>query len=151
MIVATIGYEKASQGDLVAALAAAGIKRLIDVRELPSSRRAGFSKNILAASLKAAGIDYVHLKALGTPKEGRLANRARQWERFWAIVERQLESPEAQHDLARAAALAREAPSCLLCLEADHSICHRSAVAERLKAFGFEVRHLGPVLGSAAT
>jgi uncharacterized protein (DUF488 family) len=150
MILATIGYEKASQGELIAALAEAGVRRLIDVRELPSSRRAGFSKTILAASLKAAGIDYIHLKALGTPKEGRLANRARQWERFWAIVDRQLESPEGQHDLARAAALASEMPSCLLCLEADHSTCHRSAVAERLKPFGFEVRHLGPVLGSAS-
>jgi uncharacterized protein (DUF488 family) len=152
MILATIGYEKASQAELIAALSAAGIKRLIDVRELPSSRRAGFSKNVLAASLGAAGIDYVHLRALGTPKEGRLANRARQWERFWAIVQRRLDSPEAQHDLARAAALAREAPSCLLCLEADPSTCHRSAVAERLRPFGFEVRHLAPsVLGSAPT
>ena len=142
MILATIGYEKASQGELIAALTAAEIRRLIDVRELPNSRRAGFSKNVLAASLEAAGIDYVHLKGLGTPKEGRLANRGRQWQRFWAIVERQLETPEAQHDLARAAALAKEKPSCLLCLEADHSLCHRSAVADRLKPHGFEVRHL---------
>jgi uncharacterized protein (DUF488 family) len=150
MILATIGYEKASQAELIATLVAAGIKRLIDVRELPNSRRAGFSKNVLAASLAAAGIDYVHLKGLGTPKEGRLANRHRQWQRFWAIVERQLETPEAQHDLARAAALARELPSCLLCLEADPAVCHRGAIAERLKPYGFEVRHLDPVLGSAA-
>jgi uncharacterized protein (DUF488 family) len=142
MILSTIGYEKASQAGLIAALAAAGIERLIDVRQLPNSRRAGFSKNVLAGSLKAAGIDYVHLKALGTPKEGRLANRARKWERFWTIVERQLETPEAQHDLARAAALAKEAPSCLLCLEADPSICHRNTIAERLKPYGFEVHHL---------
>jgi uncharacterized protein (DUF488 family) len=151
MILATIGYEKASQAELVAALRAAGIKRLIDVRELPNSRRAGFSKNVLAASLQAAGIDYVHLKGLGTPKEGRLANRSRKWRLFWAIVERQLETPEAQHDLARAAALAAELPSCLLCLEADPLVCHRSAVAERLKPHGFEVRHLDPVLGSSRT
>jgi uncharacterized protein (DUF488 family) len=144
VILATIGYEKASQPELIAALEAAGIRRIIDVRDVPNSRRAGFSKNVLAASLAAAGIDYVHLKALGTPKEGRLANRARQWERFWAIVERQLDTPEAQHDLARAAALAGEAPSCLLCFEADPSICHRSAVAERLSRHGFTIRHLDP-------
>lgn len=144
MILATIGYEKASQPELIASLRAAGIRRIIDVRDVPNSRRAGFSKNVLAASLAAVGIDYVHLKALGTPKEGRLANRARQWERFWAIVERRLETPEAQHDLARAAALAGELPSCLLCLEADHSICHRSAVAERLSRHGFTIRHLEP-------
>jgi uncharacterized protein (DUF488 family) len=140
----TIGYESASQAELIAALARAGVKRVIDVRELPNSRRAGFSKNVLAASLEAAGIDYVHLKALGTPKEGRLANKARQWQRFWDIVERRLETPEAQHDLARAAALAGEAPSCLLCLEADPATCHRRAVADRLAPFGFTVEHLRP-------
>jgi uncharacterized protein (DUF488 family) len=144
MILCTIGYEKASQAELIAALEKAGVKRLIDVRELPNSRRAGFSKNILAASLRETGIDYVHLKALGTPKEGRVANKARQWDAFWRIVGRRLETPEAQHDLARAAALAKEMPSCLLCLEADPTICHRSAVAERLVPEGFTIRHLDP-------
>ena len=57
----TIGYEGATQAELVAALQQAGVARVIDVRAVPLSRKPGFSKNVLAAGLKEAGIDYVHL------------------------------------------------------------------------------------------
>ena len=69
MRIFTIGYEGATQGELIAALREAGVTLLADVRAVPLSRRPGFSKNILAAGLKEAGIDYVGLKALGTPAE----------------------------------------------------------------------------------
>ena len=139
----TIGYEKASQAEVLAALAEAGIRRVIDVRDRPLSRRAGFSKRQLQAGLEQHGIEYVHLQALGTPPEGREANRTRQWQRFWKIVEAKLATPEAEHDLARAAALAEAAPSCLLCYEADWQICHRRRVAEMLaERHGFTLRHL---------
>jgi uncharacterized protein (DUF488 family) len=145
----TIGYEKAAQGDVIAALAAAGVATLIDVRDRAQSRRAGFSKRQLQASLEEAGIRYVHLRALGTPPEGREANRRRDWERFWQIVDTKLESTEAELDLQRAAELAREAPSCLLCYEADWQICHRRRVAEILsERHGFEINHL-PVAPAA--
>jgi uncharacterized protein (DUF488 family) len=75
MQIFTIGYEGATQAEVVAALVAAGVKRLVDVRAVPLSRRPGFSKNILAAGLREAGIDYVGLKALGTPAQGREAAR----------------------------------------------------------------------------
>ena len=140
----TIGYEKASQADVLATLTSAGVATLIDVRDRPQSRRAGFSKRQLQAGLEAQGIGYVHLQALGTPPEGREANRTRQWERFWAIVEAKLATAEAEIDLQRAAELAQAAPSCLLCYEADWHICHRKRVAELLsQRHGFEVRHLG--------
>src|SRR5579863_5099214 len=115
----TIGYEKASQADVIATLVGAGVATLIDVRDRPLSRRAGFSKRQLQAALEERGIRYVHLKALGTPPEGREANRRRDWERFWAIVEEKLASPEAEFELRQAATLAAAAPSCLLCYEAD--------------------------------
>src|SRR4029077_12697396 len=73
----TIGYEKARLGDVVAALAAAGVATLIDVRDRPISRRPGFSKRQLAAAIEDAGMRYVHLAALGTPPEGRLADPRR--------------------------------------------------------------------------
>jgi uncharacterized protein (DUF488 family) len=142
-VLCTIGYEKASQRDVLAALTAAGVKILIDVRDRPQSRRAGFSKRQLQAGVEDAGLRYVHLKALGTPAEGREANRTRQWQRFWQIVETRLASAEAALDLERAAALAAEAPACLLCYEADWRICHRRRVAELLEArHGFTPRHL---------
>jgi uncharacterized protein (DUF488 family) len=139
----TIGYEKASQAEVLAALAAAGVRRVIDVRDRPLSRRAGFSKRQLQAGLESHGIGYVHLQALGTPPEGREANHRRQWQRFWEIVEAKLATPEAEHALEQAAALAQEAPSCLICYEADWRICHRKRVAELLaERHGFELRHL---------
>ncbi len=139
----TIGYEKAAQRDMVAALSAAGVAYVIDVRDRPLSRRAGFSKRQLQACVEEAGMHYVHLKALGTPPEGREANHRRDWERFWQIVAAKLATAEAEIDLQRAADLARSAPSCLLCYEADWRQCHRQRVAEILaERHGIEVRHL---------
>ena len=146
----TIGYEKARLADVVAALKGAGIEVLIDVRDRPQSRRPGFSKRQLAAELEEAGIRYVGLKALGTPPEGREANRKREWERFWRIVDDKLATVEAEHALAEAAAIAGETRSCLLCYEADPHICHRSRVADILAArYGFTIRHLALIAAGA--
>jgi uncharacterized protein (DUF488 family) len=139
----TIGYEKARLGDVVATLRAAGVAILIDVRDRPISRRPGFSKRQLAAAVEEAGLRYLHLGALGTPPEGRLANRRREWERFWGIVDAKLATVEAELALQEAAAAARAAPGCLLCYEADWQICHRRRVAEILaERRGFAVHHL---------
>ncbi len=139
----TIGYEAAGFEAFLATLREAGVERVIDVRDLPLSRRAGFSKRVLAASLAAAGIDYVHLKSLGTPKEGRLAARRGDSALFWSIVERRMRTPEAELALQQAAALAAERASALLCLEADPAKCHRRWVADAMAAqFGFAVAHL---------
>jgi uncharacterized protein (DUF488 family) len=140
----SIGYEKALLKDVIATLNAAGVATLLDVRDRPISRRPGFSKRQLAAAVEDAGMQYVHLAALGTPPEGRLANRRRQWERFWGIVDEKLARPEAEFDLLRAAEIAEATPSCLLCYEADWRICHRRRIAEILaERHGFEIRHLG--------
>lgn len=130
----TIGYEGATQAELIAALQAAGIARVIDVRAVPLSRKPGFSKNVLATGLREAGIDYVHLKALGTPPAGREAarkGRMAEMERIYAV---QLETPEAAADSARMIALAGEAPSALLCFERDPAHCHRTPLRESLLA-----------------
>ena len=139
----TVGYERTLLRDVIGALTAAGVTTLIDVRDRPISRRPGFSKRQLAAAVAEAGMRYVHLQALGTPPEGRLANRRREWDRFWGIVEEKLARPEAERALREAADLARTAPSCLLCYESDWRICHRRRVAELLcQRYGFMVHHL---------
>jgi uncharacterized protein (DUF488 family) len=139
----TIGYEKALLKDVVSTLAAARVAALIDVRDRPISRRPGFSKRQLASAIEEVGVRYVHLQALGTPPEGRLANRRREWDRFWAIVEEKLARPEAELALQEAGVIAKAAPSCLLCHEADWQICHRRRVAEILaQRQGFAVSHL---------
>lgn len=139
----TIGYEKALLGDVIATLAAAGVATLLDVRDRPISRRPGFSRRQLAAVIEDAGMRYVHLAALGTPPEGRLANRRREWERFWGIVAEKLARPEAELDLHEAAEIAAAGPSCLLCYEADWRVCHRRRIAEILAGrHGFHLLHL---------
>jgi uncharacterized protein (DUF488 family) len=138
-----IGYEKSGLAEFLATLAAAGVSTVVDVRDLPLSRRAGFSKRQLQAAVEEAGMGYVHLKPLGTPKEGRVAAHQGERERFWAIVERQLARPEAELALLQLADMARAEPCCLLCYEADHRDCHRLRVAEALEQrFGFTPRHL---------
>jgi uncharacterized protein (DUF488 family) len=129
---ATIGYEQATLDAVIGRLKAAGVEVLIDVRAVPASRRAGFSKRVLAASLEAEGIAYVHLRGLGTPKPGRDAARAGRTAEMRAIYEAHLQSPEAQVELARAAAIASDKKAALLCYEADAAHCHRAIVADRI-------------------
>lgn len=136
---ATIGYEDATLDDVIARLRAAGIAQVIDVRAVAASRRPGFSKTMLAASLAAHGIGYLHLRALGTPKPGREAARAGRTEEMRAIFAAHLATPEAADALARLAAEAAARPSALLCYERDAACCHRRVLAERLE----------PVLGPA--
>jgi uncharacterized protein (DUF488 family) len=135
MKIFTIGYEATTMADFLAALTRAGVERVIDVRALPLSRRPGFSKSSLAASLNDAGIGYVHLKALGTPKAGRDAAKKGDVATLEAVYAGQLELPEAQAQAAQMLDLAREMPSALLCYERDPCHCHRTlllqAVAER--------------------
>lgn len=139
----TIGYERGSLDAVIAALKAQGIATVLDVRDLPLSRRAGFSKRPLSAGLAEAGIGYQHLKPLGTPKEGRVAAHQGDMDTFWSIVEARLSTPEAEHALAGAAAAAAGAPACLLCFEADPHHCHRLRVAGLLtERYGFSVEHL---------
>ncbi|HVN02740.1 MAG TPA: DUF488 domain-containing protein [Caulobacteraceae bacterium] len=141
----TIGYEAATQAAVIDCLKRAGVEVLIDVRAVPSSRRAGFSKRILAASLADAGIDYVHLRALGTPKAGRQAVRAGRVAVMEAIYAAHLAEPEAQLELGQALEIAKERPAALLCYEADAAHCHRRIVAGRLtEAADFEVEDLRP-------
>ena len=126
MHIFTIGYEATTMAEFLAALKGAEVERVIDVRALPLSRRPGFSKSPLKAALAEAGIDYVHLKALGTPSEGRTAARAGRQADLERIYAGQLELPEAIVQAEQMRELAAEKPSALLCYERDPAGCHRS-------------------------
>jgi uncharacterized protein (DUF488 family) len=132
----TIGYEKLLPGALVAELEHAGVKRLIDVRYRPQSRRAGMSKTRLGELLGDHGIAYEHRRALGTPPDIRWYYKHKQE----AEGARQF-SQHVEHEEGAAAldALAEELrggapPTALMCLEADPAVCHRRTVAEHLRA-----------------
>ena len=122
----TIGYEQATQAGVIAALVAAGVDVLADVRALPLSRRPGFSKSSLAAAAGEAGIEYRHFKPLGTPADGRAAARRHDHAALEAIYAGQLELPEAIAAGAVLADLAREKRVALLCYERDAAECHRT-------------------------
>ncbi len=126
MKIFTIGYEATTMGEFIGALTAAGVERVIDVRALPLSRRPGFSKTPLKGALSEAAIDYVHLRALGTPAAGREAARKGRLAELAAIYAGQLELPEAIAQGAEMLSLANEKPSALLCFERDPSGCHRT-------------------------
>lgn len=128
----SIGYEGRSAEDLVRELSAQGVDVLVDVRLTPLSRKPGLSKRRLAERLAEAGIDYLHLKALGNPKENR--------QPFWDG--RVGDGCQAFNDL-----LASEGPQAalqiivelmdtstvaILCFERDHDRCHRQVVTERV-------------------
>lgn len=140
----TIGYEKVGPADFIAALKAAKIKTLIDIRDVANSRRAGFSKKALMAGLSEAGIAYVHIKALGTPKAGREAAHKGDVATMHRIFEAKLAEPESELALAETAELAGTGRVCLMCLEHDWRDCHRAIVAKRLEQFGLTASHLAP-------
>jgi uncharacterized protein (DUF488 family) len=128
----TIGYEGTDIDRFVATLKAVGVHLLVDVRALPLSRKKGFSKNGLRARIEQEGMDYVHLGALGDPKEGRDAARAGRFDQFRRIYSKHLAQAEPQEKLRELGALVEEHPTCLMCFERDPTECHRLIIASQL-------------------
>ena len=127
----TIGYEQTPPKAVLDELENAGVKLLVDVRAVASSRRPGFSKNQLAAGLDERGISYLHLRGLGTPKEGRLAARSGDMKALERIYAKHLKTPQAKEELDELSALVKKSgPVCILCYERDHAHCHRKWIAE---------------------
>lgn len=139
----TIGYEGEPQAAVIDRLKAAGVKVLADVRAVAASRRAGFSKTVLGSSLAEAGIEYVHLRDLGTPKAGRDAARKGHVAEMRQIFAEHMQEPPSQLAFERLREIAKDRPTALLCFEADHAGCHRAILAERLQEEdGFKVVNL---------
>ncbi len=150
MVIYTIGYEGARLEDFVATLLTASIDTLIDVRERPISRKAGFSKYSLEQAINSAGISYLHLQALGDPKEGREAARRGDYETFRRIFFDHLASNEAQQALEEVKNRAAYSRICLMCYEKDPDNCHRGIIADALRnQTDVAVQHLGVQRGAS--
>jgi uncharacterized protein (DUF488 family) len=133
----TIGYEGKTVDEFLKELSDAGVEVVIDVRAVAASRRPGFSKTAMGCGASGAGgIDYLHLRPLGTPKPGRDAARKGRIAEMRAIYAEQLETPEAELAMEQAHSTAGERHAALLCFEADSACCHRAMVAERLLEHG---------------
>jgi uncharacterized protein (DUF488 family) len=142
-VLITVGYEGRSAAELVATLTEAGVTVLADVRLTPSSRKPGLSKTGLAAALAAAGIEYLHLPALGNPRDNRQPFRhgdPASRERF----EELLGTPPAQAALAELESRIPGERVALLCFERDAGRCHRQLVSDQLRGRDprLAVRHL---------
>lgn len=141
MVVFTIGYEGHTPGGFVQELLAAGVEVLVDVRELPLSRKKGFSKGPLSQALEANGIGYAHWRDLGTPRP--LREGLRKTGDYAAFFKGYREHLERNRPVVEALVrFAKDKPVCLMCFEKDYQLCHRSVLAAELSSAGFEVRHL---------
>lgn len=128
----TIGFEKRDIGEFVELLITKRVEVLVDIRAIAFSRRKEFSKTALAKTLAENGIEYVHFRELGGPKELRDKVRADDdydhfFKKYARYLDKQKEALEKLIDLARRKRI------CLFCYERDVNRCHRRAVAERIR------------------
>jgi hypothetical protein len=131
--IGSIGYERyRSVEDFARLLAGAGVERLVDVRELPISRRRGFAKSALAAALAEESIEYLHLRCMGNPKEFRALYKSGKVAEGRAGYE-QLLAHERTEELRELAVTIQEKRSALMCVEAKEDICHRQVIFEALR------------------
>ncbi len=131
----TIGYEQAKPDAVLGELKRANIELLVDTRAVAASRRPGFSKRQLAASLDEAGIGYLHLQKLGTPAEGRAAARAGDLDKLWRIYDKHIKTPEPQEALDELVSLLKSGKRvALLCYCRDPKTCHRSRIVANVKS-----------------
>lgn len=138
----TFGYEGLDIDAFIARVRAAGVQTIVDVRELPLSRKKGFSKKSFAEALSRAGIAYLHAPTLGCPKPIRDRYKvdgdwAAYTEAFLAYVSSETAGTRELVKVSRATT------ACLVCFEADYSMCHRTYVARAARKLGgLPVTHL---------
>lgn len=142
----SVGYERHRDSEQFARhLRQAGVERLIDVRELPISRRRGYAKTALAAALQSVGIEYMHIKALGNPKPYRdLYKSGRISEGRDAY--RKLLVGERLDTLRELVPLLEGKRSALMCVEHDKEVCHRLVIMQALQTemgIGLDVAEVG--------
>jgi len=144
----TIGYEQAKPAAVLGELERAKVDLVIDTRAVAASRRPGFSKRALAASLDEAGIGYVHLQKLGTPAEGRAAARAGDVKSLWRIYDKHIKKSEPQAELGELVGMIKKGKRiALLCYCRDPKTCHRSRIVANVeKAMKVKVEDLIPPL-----
>lgn len=142
MIIYTIGYEGLNIDSFMSLLRENGVETVVDIRELPLSRKPGFSKKVLASTLSASGFEYTHISDLGCPKPIRNQYRADgNWRRYKVgFIKHLATQGEAVKELVD---LAQSSTCALLCFEADFNLCHRSLVADEVRlSYGMRVSHI---------
>ena len=114
IVVWNIGYQGRTLEDFLQTLREAGVTVLVDLREKPYSRIAGFSKNVLRTALAKAGIAY---KGMGAMLGGLTCTPD-----MWVEGCKELAQDAQTHAVA------------IMCLERDASKCHRRKLVEILES-----------------
>ena len=140
----TVGYEGQSIESFVETLNAHAVKHLIDVREIPLSRKKGFSKTALKEHLSRSNIQYIHFKTLGSPRQARKQlKETGNYTVFFKVMEKHL---SLVHDsVVQAHQVVADSTCCLMCFEKEAQHCHRSMVARKIKEVdgnGLLIKHL---------
>ena len=141
----TAGYESRDIKDFIGRLKKHGISMVIDVREIPASRKSGFSKSALSEHLQSAKIKYLHVKELGSPKTLReKLKEDKNYDHFFAEYGKYLKTKiDIVSNLYRD--IVSHELSCIMCFERDPLQCHRKAVAEKIKEIdgnGLVISHI---------
>ena len=138
----TFGYEGLTIEAFIERLKQARVQLIVDVRELPLSRKKGFSKTAFREALAAAGIAYEHRPALGCPKPVRDHYKADgDWSAYTRGFLAHLATKKAE--IASLTKTTQTQTACLVCFEADFGSCHRTYVARAANQTGAPaVKHL---------
>lgn len=141
----TIGYEGRVVEDFIEDLMNSGIQVLVDVRELPVSRKRGFSKSALSALVQEEGIEYLHLRELGSPRQSRRKlKEGGDFEEFLKEYADHLQAnPQHVNELQEVVDTGKR--TAIMCFERDHKQCHRNFLVHALReepGNGFELHHI---------
>jgi uncharacterized protein (DUF488 family) len=128
----SIGYEGRTSEGLLSTLTELNVDTIVDVRLTPLSRKPGLSKTKLAASAEAVGVRYVHLPALGNPKDNRDSFREGRPQEGFIRFSALLAQPAAVASMDQLEAIARDGRVAVLCFERDHDRCHRQVIVKEL-------------------
>ena len=140
----TIGHSTLPIEQFIASLETNRIEVIADVRRFPGSRRhPQFGQEELSASLKKAGIEYVHFPELGgrRPSQKNSPNTAWRNEAFRGYADYMMSSTF-QNGIQRLQAIAEKKRTAVLCAEALWWRCHRGLIADYFKAHGAKVLHI---------
>lgn len=129
----TVGYEDRDIKEFINRLQKKKIQTLIDVREIPASRKSGFSKNQLSEHLEEVGIKYIHVKELGSPKI--LREKLHENNDYYFFFKKYSAYIQTKLDVVKKlyADIIMHETSCIMCFERDPFQCHRKIVAEKVK------------------
>jgi len=131
----TLGYEGLDIDAFLGRVKEAGIKTIVDVRELPLSRKRGFSKTVFGEALAREHVAYLHAPTLGCPKEIRNRYRANgDWGAYTKAFLGYIATQDAS--VGELVKLSRATTACLVCFEADFTMCHRTFVARAARKLG---------------